>query len=69
MGQFVLERRNLLCFVCEPTPLYGTLLYVGHLALVPICFTELLYMGREATKAVLVGQYLDKWDRREHATP
>ncbi len=37
------------------TPLYGTV------TLIPGRFTELLYMGREATKALL---HLDKWDRR-----
>ncbi len=37
------------------TPLYGTV------TLVPGRFTQLLYMGREATKALL---HLDKWDRR-----
>ncbi len=66
MGQFDLERRNLLCFVCVPTPLCGTplngtLLYMGQLPLVPGRFTELLFVGREATKALL---HLDKWDRR-----
>ncbi len=45
-----------LCFECAnsymwDTPLNGTPLYVGQLALVPRRFTELLYMGREATKA------------------
>ncbi len=47
------------------TPLYGTV------SVVPGRFTELLYMGREATKAFLqsnesapVVRHLDKWDRR-----